>query len=200
MKPKKAVVLIAVILLYAAAYAGLIYMNKTGRAFVFFGRVIKEFSSLCTFLAVAFAVTVAWVVRKKTSKKFKAVIVSCAVFLLGLFPVIYDIEFYHGKRITAETLTLSDGKRVLLDERGLGYYDGGRIYVYVLNGCIAKETGTFYEWYFGLDFYGLEQGLWEYTYDEAEKKLTITVEYDELNPFIKKQNGTGFWSEEFTLE
>lgn len=200
MKPKKAVVLIAVILLYAAVYAGLIYMNKTGRVFVFGGCVIKEFSSLYTFFAAAFAVTVTWVVREKTSKKFKAVIVSCAVFLLGLFPVIYDAGFYHSKRTTAETLTLSDGKRVLLDEIGLGYYGSGEIYVYVLNGCIAKETGTFDEWYFGLDFYGLEQGLWEYTYDEAEKKLTITVEYDELNPFIKKQNDTGFWSEEFILE
>lgn len=162
--------------------------------------MIKEFSSLYTFLAVAFAVTVAWVVRKKTSKKFKAVIVSCVVFLFGLFPVIYDIEFYHGKRTAAETLTLSDGKKVFLDE--VSYDGGGEIYVYRINGCIAKEVGTFYEGYFGsgLGFYGLEQGLWEYTYDEAEKKLTITVEYDELNPFIKKEYDTGFWSEEFILE
>lgn len=199
MKSKKAAVLIAVIFVYAAVLAGFIYIQKTGRAFIIFGILIKEFSSLYSLLAVAFAVTVAWVFRKNNPPKFKAVILSCIAVLLGLFPVIYDVGSYHGKRITAEILTLPDGEKVLLDEVHYSE-ESAEIFVYKIGGCIAKETGSLFEGYFGSGFYGMEQGCWEYTYDEAEKKLKIIIEYDELSPFIKEEYDTGFWEEEFILE
>ena len=186
MKSKKAVSVIAVILLYAAVFAGLVYMQKTGRAFIVFGRLIKEFSSLYFLFIIAFIVTVVWVFREKKAPKLKAVIISCIAVSFGPFTDIYDTEFYHGRRIIAETLTLPDGENVLLDEVNDVHSDSfAYIYVYKISGCIAKETGIFNEW----GFHGIEQGCWEYTYDEFEKKLTITIEYD-----------TGFWEKEFNLE
>lgn len=200
MKYKKAVIFSAVILLYAAVFAGLIFMRQTGRHFVVFGRVVREFSSLCFLFVIAFLVTVGWVLREKNLPKVIVAILSCAAVLFGLFCVVYDTEFHHNKRITVERLTLSDGKRVLLDEVCYGDDDSAaEVYVYKLSGCIAKEAGNFFEW-FGVGFHGIEQGCWEYTYDETDKKLTITIEYDELNPYIKKEYDTGFWKEEFILE
>lgn len=203
MKSKKAAVLIAVIFAYAAVLAGFIYMQKTGRAFIIFGILIKKFSSLYSLLAVAFAVTVVWVFRKNNPPKFKAVILSCIAVLLGLFPVIYDVGSYHGKRITAEILTLPDGEKVLIDEVHDSYSEYfGEIFVYKIGGCIAKETGSLLEAY-GSGFFAMERGRWEYTYDEAEKKLTIIIEYDisdPLNPYINKEYDTGILKQEFILE
>ncbi|MCM1024137.1 MAG: hypothetical protein NC395_08785 [Prevotella sp.] len=204
MKPKKSVALTAVILLYAAALAGLIYMQKTGRAFIFFGILIKEFSSLYWLLAAAFLITLGWVLREKKSRIRKAVILTCLAALVGLFPVVYDTAFYNGKkRITAEKIVLSDDEKVLIDEVHDRYSEyHAEIFVYKIGGCIAKETGSLFEAY-GWGFFAMERGCWEYTYDEAEKKLTIIVEYDisdPLNPYINKENDTGFLKQEFILE
>ena len=81
MKSKKTVAVIAVILLYAAVFAGLVYMQKTGRAFIVFGRLIKEISSLYFLFIIAFTVTVVWVSRRKKAPKLRAVIISCIAVL-----------------------------------------------------------------------------------------------------------------------
>ncbi|MDE6132979.1 MAG: hypothetical protein K2G04_06375, partial [Oscillospiraceae bacterium] len=128
-------------------------------------------------------------------KKITYTLLSCVIAAYMVYVTTNTVNGFLAK----EEINLPDGNKIVLYENtrivtALGER-GTVIEVYKAKGIIAKKIGICWESLY-CDDYCLNENKWDYIYDEADKKLTLLLSYDEQ----KDENDTGFLSKEFTLE
>lgn len=203
MKIKKIIAFIAVIFFYALLLAGLTYMQKTESVLFLFGYLLREFDSLYGLWLVLLAVTMIltgtdFFSKPKSKKLHTGIISGIVVLVVGIAPVVYDVVYLRIHSLAFEKLYLSDGKKVLINEVDeIAGYRHEECIVYQFNGIAAKKLGEIPEIFSNNC---IEEGKWDHTYDESDKKLTINIYYDEMSPYIKEEYDTGVWKQEFTLD
>lgn len=123
------------------------------------------------------------------AKKIIYTLLSC-VIAAGLVHITANtVNGFSAK----EEINLSDGNNIVLYEKKSRSETS--ITVYMVKGIIAKKIGYCYESYY-CDECCLKENKWDHTYNEADKKLTLILRYDEpkgkYNPDVLEK--------EFTLE
>lgn len=127
-------------------------------------------------------------------KKIFYTLLSCGIAVGMVYITVDEITDFSAK----EEINLPDGNKIVLYEKDVMQYDRTNetaIKVYKIKGIIAKKIGYCWESRH-FDDYCLKENKWEYTYDEADKKLTLILRYDKP----KDEDGVDIQSEEFTLE
>lgn len=185
-----------------------IYLKIAGGELFLFGYV-WHYTDIGNFLNafVCVWIFISWAGQPKSAKRRNIMILGAALFVLEI--VLISWAVYEDIKNTAdmERITLSDGNKILLDER-ITYikfdekkFEYTYMDVYQINGITAKKLGEINESYFSNKC--LSQDKYSYEYDEQSKKLTIICEYGTYGDSVvhlKEEYDTGFWSEEFTLE
>lgn len=127
-------------------------------------------------------------------KKIFYTLLSCGIAAGMVYITVDEITRFSAK----EEINLPDGNKIVLYEKDVMHYDRTNetaIKVYEVKGIIANKIGYCWESRH-FDDYCLKENKWEYTYDEADKKLTLILRYDKP----KDEDGVDIQSEEFTLE
>lgn len=194
---------------FAAVILGFaIYLKIAGGELFLFGYV-WHYTDIGNFLNAFLCVWyfISWVGQPKSAKRRNIMILCVVLFVLEIVLIFWAV--YEDIKNTAdmEQITLSDGNKILLNERTTYSKFGERKFeytymdVYQINGITAKKLGKIDETYFSNKC--LSQDKYSYEYDEQSKKLTVVCEYGTYGDGmvrLKEEYDTGFWSEEFTLE
>ncbi|MCH5348519.1 MAG: hypothetical protein J1E40_04285 [Oscillospiraceae bacterium] len=203
MKKGKIILYIAAAFFYAWLLAELTYMHRTERVLFLFGYFLKEYDSLYILWGVLLVVTMILIDtvfsdKPKTKKLHTGIISGIAVLVIGIVPVVYNTVVLNSYSTALENLSFVDSKNAIVNECHEPDDTSAEITVYQLDGYVARKLGEVPAWLF-LDDY-IQEGKWDYTYDEWGRKLTVNIYYDEVSPFLKKEYDTGVWTQEFTLE
>ena len=194
--------LIIRIVIFLLFLAGFKYILETGNTLCVFGHFIPHYTLVyvwvAAFCAVLFVKSICGCVssfrkdKKKIGSDILRTVTVCMIF------VTFALRMKLTEPVTAaiayEIIDLSDGSKVCINERGSynTYLD-----VYQINGIIAKSmTGGMHT-----DFssqHCIENGKWDYTYNESDKKLTILL-YDNTDG-TDEDDGTEVAEYEFTLK
>lgn len=194
------IVMVGIIVLLFGLY---IYLKIVGRELYLFGYVWgrTDISNLYNVLVCAW-VFIPWIDQPKSTKRRNILIFGAIIFVFEIGLVFWSV--YGNIKDTADTerITLSDGNKIFLNE-SMTYskfdekkFEHTYMEAYQIKGITAKVLGGINESYFSNKC--LSQDKYSYEYDEAGKKLTVICEHGSAS--LEEQNGTGFWSEEFTLE
>lgn len=169
-----------------------------GTTLYLFDNFISESIFLALLYLLVFAVEIVLHIKffkeYSIAKKIIYTLLSC-VIAAGLVHITANtVNGFSAK----EEINLSDGNKIILYEEDIIQY-GGRsetaIKVYKVKGIIAKEIGICWESFY-CDEYCLKENKWDYTYNEADKKLSLLLRYDEP----KDEDDPDILEEEFTLE
>lgn len=123
------------------------------------------------------------------AKKIIYALLYCGGIVLSVYNIADTVNSFSAK----EEINLSDGNKVVLYEQKSS--SGTAIDVYKVKGIIAKEIGYCWESLY-CDEYCLKENKWDHTYNEADKKLTLILKYDEP----RGNYAPDVLEEEFTLE
>ena len=202
MKKGKIILFIAAAFFYAWILAELTYMQRTERVLFLFGCLVKEFDSLYILWGVLLVVTMILIDtvfsdKPKNKKLHTGIISGIAVIAVGIVPVVYNTVVLNSYTTALERLSFVDDKKAIINEFHEPDDICADITVYQYNGVVAKKLGEFPGFF---SSHCIEEGKWDYTYDEWGRKLTLNIYYDEVSPFLKKEYDTGTWTQEFTLE
>lgn len=169
-----------------------------GKTLYLFGNFIPESIFWVLWWLPFFAAEV--VIHIKSFKEYTAfkkifyTLLSCGIAIGMVYITVDEITDFSAK----EEINLPDGNKIVLYEKDVMQYDRTNetaIKVYKVKGIIANKIGYCWESRH-FDDYCLKENKWEYTYDEADKKLTLILRYDKP----KDEDGVDIQSEEFTLE
>ena len=202
MKKGKIVLFIAAAFFYAWILAELTYMQRTERVLFLFGYLLKEFDSLYVLWGVLLVVTMILIDtvfsdKPKTKKLHTGIISGIAVLVIGIVPVVYNTVVLNSYTTALERLSFVDDKKAIINEFHEPDDTSADITVYQYDGAVAKKLGEFPGFF---SSHCIEEGKWDYTYDEWGRKLTVNIYYDEIIFLIKEEYDTGTWTQEFTLE
>ena len=164
----------------------------------FFGNCISEsifLDLLCLpVFAVGLVLHIKFFKEYNISKKIFYTLLSCAIIAGLVYITLNAVRHFSAN----EEINLPDGNKIVLYEEDIMQY-GGRIEtaikVYKVKGIIAKRIGICWESFY-CNEYCLKENKWDYTYNEADKKLTLILKYNEP----KDENDPDVLEEEFTLE
>lgn len=165
----------------------------SGKTLYLFSNFIAEgiFRGLC-FLLIALLSLFLNIKYVKEYRLGRKIICSLLFIVMALYSV-YDIADTVSSFSAKEEINLPDGNNIVLYEKKSRSETS--ITVYMVKGIIAKKIGYCYESYY-CDECCLKENKWDHTYNEADKKLTLILRYDEpkgkYNPDVLEK--------EFTLE
>ncbi len=165
----------------------------SGKTLYLFSNFIAEgiFRGLC-FLLMALLSLFLNIKYVKEYRLGRKIICSLLFIVMALYSV-YDIADTVSSFSAKEEINLPDGNNIVLYEKKSRSETS--ITVYMVKGIIAKKIGYCYESYY-CDECCLKENKWDHTYNEADKKLTLILRYDEpkgkYNPDVLEK--------EFTLE
>ena len=128
------------------------------------------------------------------AKKIFYTLLSCAIIAGLVYITLNPVRHFSAN----EEINLPDGNKIVLYEEDIMQYGGRRetaIKVYKVKGIIAKRIGICWESFY-CNEYCLKGNNWDYTYNEADRKLTLILKYDEP----KDEDDPDVLEEEFTLE
>ena len=197
MKWKKAIGILALILVTIWVFLPM-YVRKMNITLYLFGNFIAEgifHNSL--YLIGALICLLIIITDFKSYKIAKKIIYSVALCfsivssVCGIADALSDVS-------AKGEINLPDGNKIVLYEEDFMQYGGEletAITVYNVKGIIAKEIGYCWESLY-CDEYCLKENKWDYTYNEADKKLTLILRYDEP----KNEDDPDVLEKEFTLE
>ncbi|MDE6762725.1 MAG: hypothetical protein K2J73_03475 [Oscillospiraceae bacterium] len=120
-------------------------------------------------------------------------IILALLYCVGIVLSVYDIAYTVNSFLAKEEISLTDGSKIVLYEQKSS--SGTAIDVYKVKGIIAKYIGYCWEDIY-CNEYCLKENKWDYTYNEADKKLTLILRYDEP----RGEYAPDVLEEEFTLE
>ncbi|MDE5991733.1 MAG: hypothetical protein K2G87_01645, partial [Oscillospiraceae bacterium] len=105
-------------------------------------------------------------------KKIIYPLLLCVAAVISVYDIADTVNDFSAK----EEINLTDGSKIVLYEEKSS--SGTTIDVYKVKGIIAKNIGYCWESIYCSD-YCLKENKWDYTYNEADKKLTLILKYDE---------------------
>lgn len=187
------------------SFAVFVLIDITKIELLLFGNLFNDFFINSILFAISVIVTICNMICKMKGRNLdKGQKNVFAIFcIMGAVGVAMNVFICYGNTkntLDMERIVLSDGKMILFSEY-IDYMAGTTpeltyMNVYQINGVIAKKLGKIDESPFSNKC--LLQDKYTYEYDEANKKLTVICEHGSAS--LEEQNGTGFWSGEFTLE
>ena len=130
----------------------------------------------------------------KIAKKIIYPVAICFSIALSVYDIVETVNCFSAK----EEINLPDGNKIVLYEEDFMHYGGEietAITVYKVKEIIAKDIGYCWESLY-CDEYCLKENKLDYTYNEADKKLTLILRYDEP----KDENDPDVLEKEFILE
>lgn len=207
---------IAILIIWGILIIGLTifhgYLHFSDKVLILFNCVfdkdLLKFSvSFLMFIGYAIIVVPEWLQKKIGRKKIFTMCSFLAVVLIFTIWAFIDTISNGVKECRiSQRLTLSDGTEIFLTEETehssidkkheLKYLN-----IYQLSFITAERIGFIDETDFSNDC--LEQGKYEYEYDEKNKLLTVICEYGEYGDdtvFLKEEYDTGFMSYDFKLK
>ena len=123
------------------------------------------------------------------ARKIIYALLYCSVIVLSVYGIADTVNDFLAK----EEINLPDGNKIILYEEKSS--SGTAIRVYKVKGIIAKYIGYCWEDLY-CNEYCLKENKWDYTYKEADKKITLILKYDEP----RGSYAPDVLEEEFTLE
>lgn len=120
-------------------------------------------------------------------------IIYALLYCGGIVLSVYNIADTLNSFLAKEEINLTDGSKIVLYEKKSS--SGTTIDVYKVKGIIAKNIGYCWEDLY-CNEYCLKENKWDYTYNEADKKLTLILKYDEP----RGSYAPDVLEKEFTLE
>lgn len=207
---------IAILIIWGLFIIGLTifhaYLHFSDKELILFGCVFDKILLQCCVVFLMFIGYVVIVVPEWIKKKAAVVktVFRCgllaAILIFAVWGVADTILSGVNEYRISQRLTLSDGTELLLTEETAQSsineeYETKYLNIYQVSGITAERIGWIDETYFSNDC--LEQDKYEYKYDEANRRLTITCEYGEYGNEavrLKEEFDTGFMSFDFNLK
>lgn len=207
---------IAFLILWGTLIVGLtlfhVYLHFSDKVLVLFNCVFDKDLlkfSVCFLMFIGYAIIVVpeWIKKKSSRKRiFTMCTFLVAVLIFTAWAFIDTISDGIKECRISQRLTLSDGTGILLTEETERSsvdkkYELKYLNIYQLSFITAERIGLIDETVFSNNC--LEQGKYEYEYDEKSKLFTVICEYGEYGDdtvFLKEEYDTGFMSYEFELE